>query len=61
MQAELANEFLSFETGPLADYMETSAVQQVWDRFLKGNTSWSRPWALFVLSRWVKRNLGNLA
>jgi asparagine synthase (glutamine-hydrolysing) len=61
MQAELANEFLNFETGPLADYMDTSAVQQVWERFLKGDTSWSRPWALFVLSRWVKRNLGNLA
>jgi len=34
-----------------------SAVREVWDRFLAGETSWSRPWSLFVLKRWCEQNL----
>jgi asparagine synthase (glutamine-hydrolysing) len=34
-----------------------SAVRQVWNRFLAGETSWSRPWALFILKRWCEQNL----
>jgi len=33
------------------------AVRQVWNRFLAGETSWSRPWALFILKRWCEQNL----
>jgi asparagine synthase (glutamine-hydrolysing) len=33
------------------------AVRQVWKRFLAGETSWSRPWSLFVLKRWCEQNL----
>jgi asparagine synthase (glutamine-hydrolysing) len=33
------------------------AVQEVWSRFLAGETSWSRPWSLFVLTRWCEQNL----
>jgi asparagine synthase (glutamine-hydrolysing) len=33
------------------------AVQDVWNRFLAGETSWSRPWSLFVLQRWCEQNL----
>ncbi|MGA9528068.1 MAG: asparagine synthase (glutamine-hydrolyzing), partial [Terriglobales bacterium] len=29
----------------------------VWRRFLAGQTSWSRPWSLFVLQRWCRQNL----
>jgi|SRR5215469_897013 len=29
----------------------------VWDDFRRGRTSWSRPWSLYVLNEWVKRNL----
>jgi asparagine synthase (glutamine-hydrolysing) len=29
----------------------------VWRDFLNGRTSWSRPWSLYVLNEWVKRNL----
>jgi asparagine synthase (glutamine-hydrolysing) len=28
-----------------------------WNDFLAGRTSWSRPWSLYVLGEWVKRNL----
>ncbi|MBZ5663359.1 MAG: asparagine synthase (glutamine-hydrolyzing) [Acidobacteriia bacterium] len=34
-----------------------SAVREVWTRFLAGETSWSRPWSLFVLKRWCEQNL----
>jgi len=33
------------------------AARQVWERFLKGQTSWSRPWSLFVLQHWCDENL----
>lgn len=29
----------------------------VWQDFLQGRTTWSRPWSLYVLNEWVKRNL----
>jgi asparagine synthase (glutamine-hydrolysing) len=31
---------------------------EVWNDFLRGRTTWSRPWSLYVLNEWVKRNLG---
>jgi asparagine synthase (glutamine-hydrolysing) len=37
--------------------ISASAVREVWNRFLAGETSWSRPWSLFVLRRWCERNL----
>lgn len=29
----------------------------VWRDFLNGRTTWSRPWSLYVLNEWVKRNI----
>ncbi|MGA9417386.1 MAG: asparagine synthase (glutamine-hydrolyzing) [Terriglobales bacterium] len=37
--------------------LSASAVQAVWNRFLASETSWSRPWSLFVLQRWCEQNL----
>src|SRR6266404_481707 len=37
--------------------IRASAVREVWNRFLTGETSWSRPWSLFVLKRWCEQNL----
>jgi asparagine synthase (glutamine-hydrolysing) len=34
-----------------------SGVREVWNRFLAGETSWSRPWSLFVLKKWCEQNL----
>src|SRR5712671_3855506 len=31
---------------------DQDATRDVWNRFLAGETSWSRPWSLFVLKRW---------
>jgi asparagine synthase (glutamine-hydrolysing) len=37
--------------------LSASAVRGVWARFLAEETSWSRPWSLFVLKRWCEQNL----
>lgn len=41
----------------LASVIDIGEVKRVWQRFLEGRTSWSRPWSIFVLNEWVKRNL----
>jgi asparagine synthase (glutamine-hydrolysing) len=35
-----------------------SNAREVWNDFLAGRTTWSRPWSLYVLNEWVKRNIG---
>src|SRR6202166_3264282 len=37
--------------------IHASAVREVWKNFLAGETSWSRPWSLFILKRWCEQNL----
>ena len=43
--------------GPLGELLDADQVEQVWNEFLKGETSWSRPWSLFVLQRWCELHL----
>lgn len=42
---------------PLAPYLNAQGVSAVWSSFLDGNTSWSRPWALYVLNEWCRHHL----
>jgi asparagine synthase (glutamine-hydrolysing) len=44
-------------SGPGCAWLNPEAVRNVWKRFLAGETSWSRPWSLFVLARWCEQNL----
>jgi asparagine synthase (glutamine-hydrolysing) len=44
-------------SGPNYASLNPNAVRNVWNRFLAGETSWSRPWSLFVLARWCEQNL----
>jgi asparagine synthase (glutamine-hydrolysing) len=37
--------------------IDGAAARDVWSRFLARETSWSRPWSLFVLKSWCQRNL----
>jgi asparagine synthase (glutamine-hydrolysing) len=39
---------------PLGSVVRPEGVQEVWEDFLDGKTSWSRPWALYVLERWCE-------
>ncbi len=43
--------------GPLAAMLDATAVRQVWADFLRGATSWTRPWSLYVLHRWSELHL----
>jgi asparagine synthase (glutamine-hydrolysing) len=39
--------------------VDERAIRRVWTSFLKGKTSWSRVWSLFVLNRWAYNHLEN--
>ena len=41
----------------LRNQLKPDGVRAVWNAFLAGQTSWSRPWALYVLNEWCKRHL----
>jgi len=40
--------------GPLGAMLDGREVQGVWEKFLAGSMSWSRPWSLYVLQRWCE-------
>jgi asparagine synthase (glutamine-hydrolysing) len=42
----------------LQSRMDGALARGVWNDFLAGRTTWSRPWSLYVLNEWAKRNLG---
>jgi asparagine synthase (glutamine-hydrolysing) len=39
----------------LAAHLKPHALSTVWNDFLSGKTSWSRPWSVYVLNEWCKR------
>ena len=50
-------EGLEEPAGALETALDGQAVRDVWKEFQAGRTSWSRPWSLFVLNEWVRKNL----
>ncbi|MGH9929177.1 MAG: asparagine synthetase B family protein [Pyrinomonadaceae bacterium] len=48
---------LSSITPALAEALSGKEAYAIWQSYLDGKTSWSRPWSLYVLNEWVKRNL----
>jgi asparagine synthase (glutamine-hydrolysing) len=42
----------------LVPHLRSEGALSVWNAFLSGSTSWSRPWSLYVLNEWCRRNLG---
>jgi asparagine synthase (glutamine-hydrolysing) len=41
----------------LLPYLSQRAVRGSWQNFVSGHTNWSRPWSIYVLNHWVRRNL----
>ncbi|SVC34019.1 uncharacterized protein METZ01_LOCUS286873, partial [marine metagenome] len=41
----------------LSDFISQDSIQKVWDNFLEKRCSWSRPWSLYVLKKWVEKNI----
>jgi len=42
----------------LKGLIDPDAVRSLWEEYLKGHTTWSRPWALYVLYQWVDKRRG---
>jgi asparagine synthase (glutamine-hydrolysing) len=40
--------------GPLGGFLDGEQVRRIWQDFLHGTVSWSRPWSLYVLQRWCE-------
>jgi asparagine synthase (glutamine-hydrolysing) len=45
--------------GALGSLISTRAALRVWQDFLAGRTSWSRPWSLYVLQCWCEQHLSS--
>ncbi|HEU0370005.1 MAG TPA: asparagine synthase-related protein, partial [Candidatus Acidoferrum sp.] len=41
----------------LAAHVHQDGVREVWNTFLAGKTSWSRPWSIYAVNEWCRRNL----
>ena len=41
----------------LAPFVKSGGVKNVWNEFLAGKTTWSRPWSLYVLNEWCRQHL----
>jgi asparagine synthase (glutamine-hydrolysing) len=54
LRAEVETVLGRIASGPLAKLLNIQAVEKIWEDFLRGRTSWSRPWALYVLQRWCE-------
>ncbi|HTP68122.1 MAG TPA: asparagine synthase (glutamine-hydrolyzing) [Dongiaceae bacterium] len=44
-------------TPALAVHLHAAGVERVWDNFERGQTTWSRPWSLYVLNEWCRSHL----
>ena len=56
MRSEIESVLLS-PSEKLSDFISQDGVQKIWYNFLKKRCSWSRPWSLYVLKKWVDKNL----
>jgi asparagine synthase (glutamine-hydrolysing) len=45
--------------GALGSLISGQAAHRVWEDFLDGCTSWSRPWSLYVLQCWCEQHLSS--
>lgn len=60
MRNELKKEIetvLFTPVAPLSGLLSEAGIRRIWSDFLARRTTWSRPWALYVLKKWVHENL----
>ena len=56
LRARLEDSFANIAES-LAPHLHAEGVRGVWNAFLAGKTSWSRPWSLYVLNEWCRRHM----
>ena len=54
LRSEVNRTLENIGDGPLASVLDAKAVSGIWQDFHRGRTSWSRPWALYILQRWCE-------
>ncbi|HVI10014.1 MAG TPA: asparagine synthase (glutamine-hydrolyzing) [Candidatus Binatia bacterium] len=59
MRSTVENSIRQIGSGPLSGVVSQFAAQRIWDDFIAGRTSWSRPWSLHVLQSWCNRHLAS--
>jgi asparagine synthase (glutamine-hydrolysing) len=42
----------------LQEVLDVKTARDVWQSYLDGKTTWSRPWSLYVLNEWTRKHLG---
>jgi asparagine synthase (glutamine-hydrolysing) len=57
LRSEMESTLKRIATAPLGGVLNAKGAREVWADFLTGETSWSRPWSLFVLQRWCEQNV----
>ncbi len=57
LRPEVESSLSKIGDGALNDFVDGAAARAIWQSFLRGETSWSRPWSLFVLNGWCQHNL----
>jgi len=56
MRPEIESVLLS-RSEKLPDFISQDGVEKIWSNFLGKRCSWSRPWSLYVLKKWIDKNL----
>ena len=56
MKSEMESVLLT-PSQKLSDFISGDGVKKTWIDFLEKRCSWSRPWSLYVLKKWVDKNL----
>jgi len=56
MRPEIESVLLS-RSEKLPDFISQDGVKKIWSNFLDKRCSWSRPWSLYVLKKWIDKNL----
>ena len=56
MRTEIESVLLS-RSEKLSDFICQASVNKIWSDFLNKRCSWSRPWSLYVLKKWIDKNL----
>jgi asparagine synthase (glutamine-hydrolysing) len=59
MRPVVEESLAKIEDGALGGWISKRAARNIWDDFLHGKTSWSRPWSLYVLQSWCSQHLSN--
>ena len=57
LRPEVEGALRKISDGALGSEWSGQAATSVWNDFVSGKTSWTRPWALFVAQRWCEQNV----